>query len=279
MYQEREVSHLSARFDRMKTIGMSLVVLTVILCAALPANAAAGQFIKHNTPAYVATARNLGMEDPSKVIEVSIWLNPHNRSQMDALARDLYNRNSPNYRHWLTRSQIAERFSPTAEEAKTVREFFESHNLKVMQIGGNNFFVRARGTVGDIQRAFHVQLNNYLVQNKIIRANASDPYIEGPAAALVRTVSGLHSGEYVHPAMARPSALPSRGPKLTESASPASAASSFYSSNCFDGVVTRQWSTNGDGELPIGTYKGNHINLQSLTSPGCAYTPSPIQTA
>jgi subtilase family serine protease len=278
MYQEREVSNLSTRFDQIMTIGMTIVALTLILCAALPANAA-GQLIAHNTPAYVATARNLGAEDPLKVIEVSIWLNPHNRSAMDALAHDLYDRNSPNYRHWLTRSQITERFAPTAEEAKTVREFFESHNLKVVQAGGNNFFVRARGTVGDVQRAFHVQLNNYLVQDKIIRANASDPYVEGPAAALVRAVSGLHSAEYTHPAMTRPTNLPSRGSKTAESVSAASAPSSFYSSDCFDGVVTRQWSTNGDDELPIGTYKGNHINLQTLTSPGCAYTPSPIQTA
>lgn len=58
---------------------------------------------------------------------------------MDALAQDLYDRNSPNYRHWLTRSQIATRFAPSAEEAKTVQEFFESHNLKVVTVGGNNF--------------------------------------------------------------------------------------------------------------------------------------------
>src|SRR5271156_854470 len=149
----------------------------------------------------LTTAKSLGAEDPSKVIDVSIWLNPHNRGKMDALASDLYDRNSRNYRRWLTRSQIAERFAPTAAEAETVRQFFESHNLKVAQVGPDNFFVRARGTVANVQQAFHVQLNNYQVQNKIVRANASDPYVEGPAAALVRSVSGLHSAEYVHPAV------------------------------------------------------------------------------
>ena len=54
-----------------------------------------GQFITHNTPGYVKTAKNLGTEDPSKTIEVSIWLNPHNRAEMDAHAQDLYDRNSP----------------------------------------------------------------------------------------------------------------------------------------------------------------------------------------
>ena len=56
----------------------------------LPALAASGQYVAHNTPNYVKSARNLGTEDPSKIIEVSLWLNPHNRGQMDALAQKLY---------------------------------------------------------------------------------------------------------------------------------------------------------------------------------------------
>jgi subtilase family serine protease len=31
--------------------------------------------------------------------------------------------------------------------------------------------------------------------------------------------------------------------------------------------------------LPIGTYSGNKLNLQSQSSPGCGYTPAEIQTA
>jgi subtilase family serine protease len=256
-----------------------LVILTVAMCAVLPAPAATRQLVTHSTPRYVATAKNLGAEDPSKTMEVSIWLKPHNRAEMDAVARDLYDRNSPHYRHWLTRAEIAGRFAPTAEEAKTVQEFFESHHLRVVQVGSNNFFVRARGAVRDVEAAFHVQLNDYQVRNKIIRANASDPYVEGPAGALVRVVSGLDSGAYEHPAMPQPSSV-ARASSNSGKAAPATQAdASFYSSNCFDGVVTQQYSTNNDGELPIGTYTGNHINLESVSSPGCAYTPGPIQTA
>ncbi len=270
----------TAHVDRMRTMGLSLVVLTLTLCAARPANSASGQFVAHNTPRYVATAKNLGTEDPSKTIEVSIWLNPHNREEMDAVARDLYDPASPTYRHWLTRSQIASRFAPTAEEAKTVQEFFESHNLKVLRVGGDNFFVRARGTVGDVEKAFHVQLNSYQVRDKVIRANASDPYVEGAAGPLVRAVAGLDSAEYEHPAMQRAAKLPAEKSNFARIASAATPTdSNFYSSDCFDSVVTQQFSTNNDGELPIGTYTGNHLNLQSLTSAGCGYTPGPIHTA
>jgi subtilase family serine protease len=276
MHQEKLVLNC-VRFDLIPSIRTAFVLLILAVCVVPSAIAASGQFIAHSTPHYVATAKNLGAEDPSKTIDVSIWVKPHNRAEMDALARDLYDRNSPNYRHWLTRSQIAVRFAPTVDEANTVREFFESHNLKVVEVGGNNFFVRARGTVGDVENAFHVQLNKYQVRNRIIRANASDPYIEGEAASLVRAVAGLDSGEYEHPALPQPNFSAASNPTMAIPAAQSDA--KFYSSDCFDGVVTQQYSTNGDGEFPIGTYTGNHINLQSVTSPGCGYTPGPIQTA
>jgi subtilase family serine protease len=275
MNNQKEALLTTAGSRRSQTTWLCVVVATLIACTALPAVAAGGQAIAHNTPSYVSTAKNLGTEDPSKTMEVSIWLQPHNRAEMDALARQLYDRTSANYRQFLNRAQIATRFAPTAEEAKTVQQFFESHNLNVLRVGPNNFYVRARGTVGDVETAFHVQLNNYQVGAKVIRANASDPYVDGAAAPLVRSVSGLDTGTYEHPLMAQSASLP----KGTPAAVPFATSSNFFSSICFPGTVRETFSTDNLGVLPIGTYSGNLLNLQTLTSDGCAYTPGPIQTA
>jgi subtilase family serine protease len=154
---------------------VSVLLLSAMLPAAfLPSYAADGQYIANNTPAYVSSATNLGTEDASETIEVSIWLQPHNRNALDALTHDLYNPDSPVYRHWLTSSEIAARFAPTAAEARTVQDFFESNNLKVVSIGPNNFYVRARGTIGNVENAFHVQLNDYQVGQQTMRANTDD---------------------------------------------------------------------------------------------------------
>jgi subtilase family serine protease len=257
----------------LSTAGLFIVAITLIACV-LPAAAATGGYIHHNTPSYVASAKNLGTEDPTKEIEVSIWLNLHNRAEFDALAKSLYDRNSPNYRHFLKPSEVSARFGPTTEEAKTVRNFFESHNLKIVTVGAGNLFVRARGTVADVQNAFHVTLNRYQVGSKVIRSNDRDPYIDDDAAAVTASVSGLDSGEYTHPIMQKGANLPSSSSKLTPSLTP----SSFFTSTCF-GSETIKYSTNGDGSLPAGTYKGNQLLLTSLTSDGCGYTPGPIQTA
>jgi subtilase family serine protease len=264
--------------ERSVTLGLCLVVVALIVCLALPA--AAGSFVPHNTPKYVKTAKNLGPEDPAKTIEVSVWLKPHNRSQMDSLARSLYDRTSPQYRHFLNSAQIAKRFAPSASEAASVQKFLEAHSLKTVRVGPNNFFVRARGTVRDVQNALHVQLNNYQVRNKVVRANASDPYIDDSAAAAVTfSVSGLDSGEFEHPAVQRPVAVSNKAASKVGLADAALPPGNIFSSVCFNGPETETISTNNDGEFPIGTFTGKHLNIQSLTSNGCAYTPPSVSAA
>jgi subtilase family serine protease len=254
-----------------------------LVAAALPANAATGKYVVSNHPNFVSTAPNLGAEDPSKTIEVSIWLQPHNRAALDALAKDLYNSASPNYRHWINRSDFATRFAPTAAEATAVKNFFTSNNLKVVKVGPNNFFVRARGTVGDVEKAFQVQLNNYQVAGQTVRANDRDPFITGAAASLVRSVAGLNTSEFQHPMMVRSTSLPTGAPAAAAAHAKSFAAPAaptlppdFFTTNCFDGVKTE---TSGQaGTFPFATFKGNHY-FETPTSAGCGYTPQEIYTA
>jgi subtilase family serine protease len=267
----------------LRTTWLTAVVVTLVAVLAAPAFAAVGQQITHSTPPYVSTAKNLGTENPSKVMEVSLWLQPHNRAQMDQLARDLYDRTSPNYRHFLTSSQFASRFAPSSAELQTVREFLESHGLTIVKTDPHNFFVRARGTVGQMEKTFQIVLNNYTVRGKTVRANDRDPYIEGAAAPLVRSISGLDSGEYEHPLISRttltgqaPASKVANKPLVVADAGPVAP---DYSITCFPGTETDVFSNNGNGSLPVATYKGNVLNLQSLTSDGCAYTPPPVYAA
>lgn len=272
MNKETKKEYPTAILGRLRTVGLFLVVATLVAGMALPAFA--GQLIQHNTPSYVTSARNVGVEDPAKTIEVSIWLKPHNRTGLDKLAREMYDKSSPLYRHWLKSNEIAARFAPTAEEAKTVREFFEAHNLKVVNVGPNNFFVRARGTVGDVEAAFRVQLNKYRVRGETIRANDRDPFVEGDAAALVQSVAGLDAGVYSHPLIQRSSALPAG--KTLAAADLAATSNTFFSSACFPGVTTENFNTNGT--FPKASYTGNAY-FTNVNNPGCGYTPQEIYSA
>jgi subtilase family serine protease len=274
------VSLQPARTTRRTTQWLSFVVFAAVALTACvrPAHAADSKFIAQNTPAYVSTSNIVRTEDPSKTMEVSIWLNPHNRNELDTLASDVYNPKSPQYRHWLKSSDIAARFAPTAAEVKTVKTFFESQNLKVTATGPNNFYVRASGTVADVEHAFNVQLNYYQVGAKTLRANASDPYIEGPAAALALAVSGLDDAQFDHPLdlrLSNPASAASPAGSTTTLAREAVAPDSdTFETVCFPGPKTEKYTT--QGTFPKATYTGNGYNSGSA---GCVYSPANIYEA
>jgi len=266
--------------------------------------AVSGVAIGNNTPRFTETSNNKGAVSPSTVMDVSIWLKPHNKADLDLAAKEMYDPTSSNYRKWLTKAEFMQRYGPTTAEAKTVEGFFTSHGMKVIKSDPDNFFVRAQGTAAQVSDAFHVTMNNYELKGKIVRANANDPMIEGEAAGLVASVAGLDTLGFTHPIdnqmttrkpitspglpspgtlpVGLPSAsVPSGGaPSARPEAARALGAVGLPATNtvsnptCFPGAEKETYTT--DGTLPTATYSGNAYTKNVL---GCGYTPKQIQTA
>ncbi|MBV8569910.1 MAG: S8/S53 family peptidase [Acidobacteriaceae bacterium] len=274
-YRQKRNSFLPCA-NLFKTIYTLAVMVLLMSPVSLLWATSSGQLIVRNTPTFVQQAKKLGPEDASMVIEVTVWLNLHNRAELDGLAQSLYNPTSGHYRQWLKRSDFSAKFAPTAQEAATVQQFLATHNLQVSKVGPDNMFVNARGTIANIQNAFHVQINRYLVNGNVQRANSSDPYIAGSAASLVRTVSGLDDMQFVHPLVTRPTNLPSPKTALQTRAESMSADPNFFTSHCFTGPKTETFTTGGT--YPTATYNGNGY-YSPPNEPGCGYTPPEIQTA
>jgi subtilase family serine protease len=238
------------------------------------ANVSNGQYIANNTPAFVTTAKKLGATDRSLTVHVSVWLNLHNRDELDALAKELYEPTSSEYRHWLKSGEVAARFGPTATEAQVVKAFLESRDLTVSSIEPHNFYVRAAGTVAQVEKAFAVHINNYTVADRTVRANSADPYVDGPAAPLIQAVSGLDDVAFQIPGMVRSNIVPSSMPPERLVTATLGSTASGFESHCFPGTVTVHQSTFGG--YPKATYAGNEY---VGNGGGCAYTPANIRTA
>jgi subtilase family serine protease len=256
----------------LRYLAMSLVLVNSILGTARLAYSSTGQFIANNTPPFVRTAAKIGPADPSQTIQITVWLNVHDRQQLDSVTRDVYDPASPKYRDWLSFSKIAADYGPTAQEASAVKEFLSAHNLSIVLADPHNFFIRAQGTIAQVSAAFRVKVTNFKVNGKVIRANTTDPYIEGAAAPFVHLVSGLSNqqSEIVPVQRSTPSASDSSA-RAAAAASP----SSYFSSNCFGGPTTDVLTTNGG--LPAATFTGNLYDATAIG--GCGYTPAEIQAA
>lgn len=252
---------------------------------------AAGTMLVNQTARFVQNAPNLGPETPSKVINITVRLNLHNRAERDALLKQLYNPASPQYHQWLTTAEYAARFGPTAAESAAVQDFLKAQGFTVTYVHPNNMYVNARGTVATAQKAFNVQINRFNVLGKTRYANTSNPVINHPAAAYIASVQGLHE-MIMHPHSV-PATNPDTGKpfapiplKTITGAKPNATANAvppaqFYENQCWRAVETHAFNTSNN--LPASYYKGNRYGGDITGGPGhyppCGYEPAALQIA
>jgi subtilase family serine protease len=260
---------------------LTLGLLGVYSIGAAQTQVSGGQVIANNTPKFGAGTKDLGSADPSAAINVSVWLNVHNRPQFDALAESLYDPKSSNFRHWLSNKEFAAEYAPTEAEAKTVQDFLTANKLSVVTVGPDNLFVSATGTIANVQKAFNVAIHQFEVGGQTVRGNTSDPRVTGPAGALVGAVYGLDNLQFTHPFLtttsggAKGKTPPGAGLGLKSAASASNNADpAFFTSNCFTGTKTESFTSSSP--FADATYTGNGY---TDNTEGCGYTPAQIQTA
>ncbi len=252
---------------------VSLAILTtLVLAIALPA------FAQPDT-------QLLGPEDQSKQINVTYWLNQHNKAAFDKLVGQMYDPASPNYHHWLTPGEYKARFAPSAADMAVVKKHLAANNLQVVRMDPFNHAVTARGTVHDIQRATGVQMNRMLINGEERRVGSGQLAISGPAAKLVYEVQGLTDIRYKNFAM-RPidpdtgKAFPAYPLTKADLAKPETI-TQFFNPRCLRSPQTIHLKTPGGGpyEIYSGTRYGGPITAGPPNLPPCGYDSSQMQTA
>jgi subtilase family serine protease len=81
-----------------------LVIFTLIIGYGFSQSANA-QVAADSKSRMLANAENLGAENLSKPITVTVWLKHHNQAAFDELVRQMYDKSSPNYHRFLTLEQ------------------------------------------------------------------------------------------------------------------------------------------------------------------------------
>jgi len=264
---------MSIRSGQSQTRARVAAFLVVVTLAAASAFSQSASSVSRLLP----NAENLGPENQSKSITVTVWLNQRNKAGFDESVRQMYLKGSPNYHRWLTSQQYKASFAPSTEDVAKLREFLTSRNLSVSEVDKNNHFITARGRVSDVQSAFHVQINRFRANGQVHRVNLSEPVLDASVAPLVKSVQGLNNLSY-QPYVRRPIDPDSSGPVNVPLAA-AGPNGLFFAGNCFRPAVTKVFRTKGGG--PSATYTGSRYGSNITSGPPnlspCGYDAAEIQ--
>jgi subtilase family serine protease len=250
-------------------------LLTAMLAGPAGATATPNYTISGDVPGFVAKATDLGATAATDTTTVTVWLNLHNEGKFNQLVKDQQTKGSASYHKWLTQADINAQFAPTANEVKSVSNYLKAKGLAVVAVAENNFYVKATGTIAQIQKAFKVAIHNFKFDGKTYRSNTGNPTISDVSGAHVAAVTGLDDyGFQSDLAVAKgdvASAMTplSSGPKGT-----------FYAAQCLYGVESHTFSSGPVSASYTGQRYGADIANSDLgTLAPCGYSPAEMQKA
>ena len=177
---------------------MEAVVCAALLFLASPSGYAAGQqVLLGHIPPGVSKLTPIGRLEATNHLRLAIGLPLRNQAGLDTLLQQLYDPSSPNYRHYLTSSEFAQTFGPSVDDYKALAKFAADNHLLVTATHPNRTLLDVEGSVADIEKAFHVKMQNYKhpTQDRVFFAPDSEPSVNLGVSIL--HVDGLDN--YVKP--------------------------------------------------------------------------------
>ena len=109
------------------------------------------------------------------------------------LLDDQQDKNSPNYRKWLTPDQFGQQFGSTDQDLQIVTGWLEAHGFQVSRVTHGRSAIEFTGVESQLESAFHTQIHQYLVNGQTHWANNTDPQIPAALAPAVAGLSSLHN--------------------------------------------------------------------------------------
>ncbi len=144
----------------------------------------------------MATAANdIGAMDPGTTLPAMTLVLRQTAAQqadLDNLLAAQQDPASPEYHHWLTPEQYADRFGASADDIAKITAWLAQHNLQVTAVGRGRTSITFTGTAGDVEQAFQISMHRYSVNGRNHFANTTEPSLPTAMEPAIRSIHGLH---------------------------------------------------------------------------------------
>jgi len=157
------------------------------------------QSLQGHVPAAAARLTPVGRLEANRELKLAIGLPLRDKKGLTNLLQAIYDPASPEYRHFLTPAQFAERFGPTEADYQAVTAFAVANGLTVTATHPNRVLLNVSGPVSNIEKAFHLTMRTYAHprENREFYAPDAEPSLN--LAAPVLHISGLNNYLLPHP--------------------------------------------------------------------------------
>jgi hypothetical protein len=129
--------------------------------------------------------------DTDAPLTITLVLKREDEAGFQKYLHDVYDPAAPDFRHFLTPLQIAERFGPTQQSYRQVADFLSGQGLAPALGSVNRLTLTVDAARVDVERAFGVQIGDCALGKRMFFANRQAPTLPSAVAEHVDAVLGL----------------------------------------------------------------------------------------
>ncbi|MGA8428957.1 MAG: S53 family peptidase [Candidatus Sulfotelmatobacter sp.] len=148
-------------------------------------------------------ATPVGVLPSNQRMKLAITLPLRNQAELTSLLDRLYDPTSSDYRQFLTVDQFTEQFGPSAQDYQAVVSFARANGFTVTDTPKNRLLVDIKGTVAQIESAFHVVMTVYKhpTEDRTFFSPDREPSLN--LSVPVNHIAGLNNYSIPHPKLKR----------------------------------------------------------------------------
>ena len=124
-------------------------------------------------------------------VTLTLALSDAQKSDLQKLLADQQNPSSPDYHHWLTPTQYADRFGVAPQDIGQIEQWLRGQGLTIAAVAQGRNWIAVGGTAAHFESAFGIEIHQYLVNGETHFANATNPSVPAAIGGLVLSVRGL----------------------------------------------------------------------------------------
>jgi subtilase family serine protease len=105
----------------------------------------------------------------------------------------LHNPSSPEYQHWLTPEQFADRFGMSRADMDKIVGWLRAQGFVIEEVAPSRLWITFAGNARQVESAFQTEIHQYVVNGTSHYANAIEPAVPGALADVVLGLQSLHN--------------------------------------------------------------------------------------
>lgn len=219
----------------------AIASLTILSFSAL----AADKTLSGHVPPATKSLTPIGRLSESRHLRLAIGLSLRNPDQLTTLLQQIYDPASPKFHQYLTPQQFAEQFGPAAPEYQAAIAFALTNGFKVEKTYSNRLVLDVSASVGDIERALHLEMHEYHHPTEARTFYAPDREPSVPGELVIADINGLDNYSLAKPHVHTMTAEELANAEPNGGSGPGG----LYAGNDFRGAYVPGTTLNGSGQV------------------------------